>query len=128
MLICPRCGNQNPNGATRCQACGVQFAAAPRPAYPPQGGYAQQPAFVPGKGMAIASMVCGIVSFFVGIWGVILGVLAIVFSVVAKNKGNRSGMATAGLVLGCVGVGISVLFWIACGSVLSAASSMPYLF
>ena len=128
MIYCPRCGNQNPNGATRCQACGVQFAAAPqRPpmqqgyqqGYQQQGyqpapaGYAQKPASVPGKGLGIASMVCGIVSFFV--FGIVLGILAVVFGAMAKNKGYTGGMATTGLVLGCVGLGLSILMIFACG-------------
>lgn len=64
------------------------------------------------NGMAVTSLVCGIV-------GVVLcpfvpSILAVVFSVVAKNQIRDSsgaqggaGMATAGLVLGIIGVA----FW-----------------
>lgn len=57
---------------------------------------------MPGKGFAIASMVLGIVSFFC--FAVITGVLGIIFGGVAKSKGYRGGMATAGIVCGIIGV------------------------
>lgn len=75
----------------------------------------------PGKGLGIASMVCGIVSFFCA--GIILGILAIVFGGVAKSKGYRGGMATAGIVCGAVGLGIYVIVLIIAGS----ASIIPFM-
>lgn len=59
-----------------------------------------------GKGPAIASLVTGIL-------GVLCcspcAVAAIICSVVAKSKGNKSGMATAGLVLGIIGIVIFII-------------------
>ena len=75
-----------------------------------------------GNCMATAAMVCGIVGLF--FFGVVLGVLAIIFGCVAKGqidkkpgkyKGNANCQATAGLVLGIVGVAawaiILALYW-----------------
>ena len=58
-----------------------------------------------GRGQAIASLVTGIL-------GVVCcgpcAIAALILSIVAKNQGNKSGMATAGLVLGIIGI----LIWI----------------
>lgn len=66
------------------------------------------------RGMAIASMVLGIVSLVLGwcLWyislpcaivGLVLGVLA--------NKAKKNGMATAGIVMSIIGIVLSVI-WI----------------
>lgn len=61
----------------------------------------------PYQGFAIASLVLGILSFFC--FGIIAGGLAIVFATIAKNNGNKSGMATAGLVCGIIGVVLTLI-------------------
>ena len=70
-----------------------------------------------GRGIAIASMVCGIVGMFFG--GFILGPLAIIFAIVAKKKGFSGAMATAGLVLGIIAVVAAILVIAFCGSALA---------
>ena len=117
MKVCSRCGAQNQDQAAVCYACGTQFA-------PPQAAPYQQPMYnpmapakVPGKGFGIAALVCGIVSFFFA--GIILGILAIIFGAVAKNKGYRGGMATAGIVLGVIGLALTLVIMIACQSALA---------
>jgi hypothetical protein len=96
---------------------------------PYQGGYGSpyggwgQPAHT--NGLAIASMVCGI------IWVYWLGsILALVFGYVAKSQIDKShgtqtgrGMAVAGIVLGWVGVGFLTLIIVL--SIVSAATSDP---
>jgi len=91
--------------------------AYPPPAYPPPPAYGQQPPPYPypypparsTNGMAIASMVLGIVwVYWVG------SILALIFGYVALNEIRRSkqageGMAIAGIVLGWIGVGILVI-------------------
>jgi Domain of unknown function (DUF4190) len=85
----------------------------------PYGGWARPAAT---NGLAVASMVCGI------LWLYWLGsILALVFGYVAKSQIDRShggqggrGMATAGIVLGWVGVGFLVLFILL--GILGAAS------
>ncbi|MBQ7016860.1 MAG: DUF4190 domain-containing protein [Firmicutes bacterium] len=79
----------------------------------PQGyGYNAAPvaASDPGKGMAIAAMVLGIVSFFC--FPAITGALGIIFGCVAKGKGSRSGMALAGIICGAIGIALWLLMLI----------------
>lgn len=89
-------------------------SAAPHAQQPmlPGGPYGQPPRPAPTNGLAIASLVLGIL----WIWG--LGsLLAVIFATVSKNqirasRGHQggSGLATAGLVLGIIGLAITVLF------------------
>ncbi len=110
MKYCSKCGTENQDAVAYCTNCGTPLnGVATGNAVVPSAG-------TPGKGMAIASMVCGIVSFFC--FGIVLGVLALIFGGVAKSKGYTGGMATAGIVLGCVGLGVYVALWIACGSMV----------
>jgi uncharacterized membrane protein len=64
------------------------------------------------NGMAIAALVCGIAGFLC----LIPGILGIIFGLVAKGQIRQSngtqrgdGMATAGIVLGCIWVAITIL-------------------
>jgi hypothetical protein len=72
-----------------------------------------------GNGIAIAAMVCGIVSVVLG-WipvvfaiAVVLAVLAIIFGIVgvrrARESGRRRGFAIAGLVTGAFGIPVAVI-------------------
>lgn len=55
----------------------------------------------PEDGKATASMICGIVGMV--LCGCMpLGVAALILSIMARNAGNTSGKATAGLVLGII--------------------------
>lgn len=71
--------------------------------------------------MAVAALVCGIVGAvlsFTVIGGLVLGVLAIIFGVIGRNRVKsdpavpHKGLATAGLVLGIVAV-LLTLLWVA---------------
>lgn len=66
-----------------------------------------------GNGLAIASMVCGIVAFVICCVDYImlaLGIAAIVLAVVSRSQnGKFSGMAIAGLVLGIIAVVFSLI-------------------
>jgi uncharacterized membrane protein len=69
------------------------------------------PAVHPKKGMAIASLVLGIVSaVFSCLWfiSVPCAVIAIILGILA-NKAGKIGMATAGLILGIIGIVFTVL-------------------
>ena len=138
-MFCRNCGAQNDDGVLFCAACGnalnepapvqpeVQqpvyqnpnqpvyqnpnqpvyqqpvypYPGYPYPAYP-------QPVKKPGQGMAIASLVLGILGL-VSMGDGISCILAIVFGCIAKKSGNKSGMATAGLVTGIIGCVLSVI-------------------
>ena len=70
----------------------------------------------PSSGLAIASMVLGIVSLFFCLWYIAIpcGILAIVFGVMAGNKAKMgqaggAGMARAGIIMGCIGLAIDAI-------------------
>lgn len=88
-------------------------------------------------GYAIAAMVLGIVGAAsciipgLGIIGLICGVIAIILGVIGKNAIDNSngelggrGMATAGIVLGIITVGLDILLMIACASILGSIGHM----
>jgi GYF domain 2/Domain of unknown function (DUF4190) len=95
----------------------------PAPYQAPYGGapgyYVGNP--VQTNGLAIASMVCGIASFVICCFGGILGIPAVICGHMAISQINSSpvpvagrGMAIAGLILGYLGILITL------GSVLSS--------
>ena len=128
-MVCKNCGTYDDTGAKFCPNCGAslteQEAAPATPAAQPA-AVTQNPVFnnapvqnvpQPGKGMAIAALVLGIVSFFCT--PIVTGVLGIVFGCVAKSKGYPGGMATAGIVCGVIGLILWVLMLIGGGVALA---------
>lgn len=124
-MVCKNCGTYNDDAAKFCASCGADLSLqnADDQAYTPanQAPICDTPAQEPnynyavsgqnqtaepeaGKGLAIASMVCGIVSLLC--FALITGTLGIVFGAIAKSKGCKSGMATAGIICGIIGVGL----------------------
>ncbi|MFA7265918.1 MAG: DUF4190 domain-containing protein [Candidatus Nanopelagicales bacterium] len=99
----------------------------PPPPPPPGGGIPAPPPPPPiggvpaggqqaNNGLAIASLVVGLVSFLCCSFGFIPGVIAIVLGVIArgqiKTTGQRGdGMALAGIILGAIGV-VWAVFWL----------------
>ena len=94
-----------------------EFIPAPQqaPAYNMQGGYpGYQPK--PGSGLAIASLVCGILGVLTGIFifsGLSLGLAGIVLGIVALVKvkngtASGKGMAIGGIVTGALGMIVAV--------------------
>lgn len=95
-----------------------EFIPAPQqaPAYNMQGGYpGYQPK--PGSGLAIASLVCGILGVLTGIFifsGLSLGLAGIVLGIVALVKvkngtASGKGMAIGGIVTGALGMIVAVV-------------------
>lgn len=74
--------------------------------------YPEQPVKT-GNGMAVAALVCGLVGLL--LFGVVLGLLAIIFGAIGLSNANKSpigagkGMATAGLILGIVDILFSLV-------------------
>ncbi|MCL2227345.1 MAG: DUF4190 domain-containing protein [Oscillospiraceae bacterium] len=87
--------------------------------YSPHGGM-NQPDGGQGKGMAIASLVLGILSVLdpTFIFGIIMGIVGIVLAVMAKKKGYIGGMATAGMVLSIIGVALNGIMLLLFGAAL----------
>jgi hypothetical protein len=95
---------------------------APPPTPPPQPATPSYAAGAPStprtNGLAIASLVLGILGFIPCV--LIPSILAVVFGFIARNQIDQSGgmqqgsgMALAGIILGFVWIGISVIWWIA---------------
>ena len=89
---------------------------------------------MPGKNLATASLVCGILSLvfiFFGygaLLGIIAGIAAIICAVNAKKKGFDSGMRKAGFVMGIIGTVLCGITFVSCalclGAIGAAASEL----
>uniref|UniRef100_A0AAU3GS34 DUF4190 domain-containing protein n=1 Tax=Streptomyces sp. NBC_01401 TaxID=2903854 RepID=A0AAU3GS34_9ACTN len=87
------------------------------PGYPGYGG--QQPwGPAPANGLGIAAMVLGIIAvagFCMWGFGIILGILALIFGIVGRGRARRGeatnpGMALSGIILGSISIVISAVF------------------
>jgi len=117
MRYCTFCGQQVSEGASACVHCGRAFPLGSSPQPSPVGTSPAQ-AFPPASetsGLAIGSLVCGLLLFF---WPASLA--AIIMGHISrsqiKNSGGRTtgaGMALAGLILGYIGISILPLLIIA---------------
>lgn len=112
MPFCENCGNEIGQLGVMCPRCGHQ-TGSPSGAAP---GIPQAPvAYGPRRteGTAVASLVLGIGGFLV--CPLVLHVLAIIFGRQAQQKIaadpslDGEGMAKAGVVLGWIGVGVTIL-------------------
>lgn len=108
-------GPQPPTGdpAGAPYAAQPQYPAAPYPGQQyPAGAYGAPP-YYPKNSLAIWSLVLGIAAFvlscgfFTGIPAVIVGNAA--KRAVAEGQADNDGMATAGIILGWVAIGLSVV-------------------
>jgi uncharacterized membrane protein len=101
----------------------MSYGTPPPPPPPPPGYGAPGPygAAQPSRtsGLAIASLVTGILGIFPCCLVGIVSILGIVFGVVARKNIDASqgaekgrGMATAGLICGVVGLVIGIVYWI----------------
>lgn len=125
-MFCNNCGAQNDPGASFCTECGSSLNVIPTT---PENNHTvnnSQPA-QPANGLAIAGMVCGIVSCLC-IVPIVTGVLGIIFGCVAKSKGNKSGMATAGIVCGSIGLALFVLAFIGILSDINSLTDSYYYY
>jgi hypothetical protein len=71
--------------------------------------------------MAISSLVLGIVSlvlFCVPFIGIICGVIGLILGLVANSKPPKHGMATAGIVMSIIAVGLPILYLVFWGAAI----------
>jgi hypothetical protein len=118
MAFCTYCGTEVAEGLAACPKCGHPQAVVAAPA--PGQAVAQA---VPGRrveGLAIASLILGIAGLVV--CPIVPSILAIIFGNQARNKIEidptleGDGMAKTGVILGWVGIGLTVL--VAVGAII----------
>ena len=154
--FCSNCGTEQVEGSRFCHACGAQTEPQTAPQQiivPVQTTYlAPQKKKVPGRGMAIAAMVLGIIGvvsalgsigeLFVTlesgycymtkyelisefIMSILVCILPVIFGIVARKKGYTGGMATAGIATALAGFIILIAVaavYIASANVIEFAS------
>ena len=80
--------------------------------------------------MAVAALVLGVIGV---VWilvpipgtfwiGVILGILAIIFGVIARKGEKGKGMGTGGMILGIIAVVLNLLIFMVCAAALEEAA------
>lgn len=109
-MFCTHCGAENPDASQFCSRCGTNLHASSAPSAGTSapastaGLYSSAPTETSGK--AIASLICGILFFFLpaAVAAIILGHLSL--AEIRRSAGRLAGEGTAiaGLVLGYIGV------------------------
>jgi hypothetical protein len=102
-------------------------------AYPPPGAYGQYGMYPPGfappstNGLAIASLILGIAGWIpCGIGSVVAVILGFVARTqIRESRGRQGGdgLALAGIILGFIGVGLIILFFVLGATIGSSSSS-----
>ncbi|MEW2295888.1 DUF4190 domain-containing protein [Streptomyces sp. NPDC006743] len=112
---------------------GPSYPAAPPVGYPQAPGYGMP--MQPSNGMGTTGLVLGIIgvvcslTFFLWFFGIILGILGIIFGAIGRGKANRGeatnkGAATGGLVCGIIAtVVLPLLGILVFASIMSSAST-----
>lgn len=126
-MFCAKCGTEVEAGSRFCQKCGTpveqpvaQAAAPPQAPTAPPVNY-QPVAAARTSGMAIASLILGIVGF--SLFAIIFGIIAL--SQIKKSNGlvTGKGMAIAGIILGIIAIIVTIIIIIA---VIVAAPTLTY--
>ena len=104
----------------------------PQPAYPPPNQYpvfGTPPAAESGSGMAVASLVLGILSL-VPWWilyvGLPIAIVGIIMGALGRRSVSRRGIATAGLVCSIIGLAVLIIFYLWIASLIHSATTYPY--
>ena len=116
-MICANCGNNVEGNVRACPRCGYQTTEQ----VPQAVNYYSAPVGLSMSGMAIASLVLGIISIpscvCYGIPSIVCGILAVVFArkadeAVANGLAapNSKGLAMAGRICGWVGLSFGLVY------------------
>lgn len=82
--------------------------------------------------MGVASLVLGIIAVVIGLFtggsfgwlGAILAIIGIILGALGKKNPEKSGLATAGLVLSIIGLVLCLLLYIACIACVGGLAAM----
>jgi len=134
-MFCPNCDTENAEGNTVCQSCGASLIS---PASQPPAQAIMRP--TPTSGLATASLIFGILGLTLlptlgSIVAVILGYMAKSEIDSSARQLEGSSLATAGLVLGYIGLGLALLGLVVgvlwglgiCGCGLCSLLSVPFI-
>jgi len=107
-MFCSKCGKELPEGSTVCEDCASSIPSSPsfQDTYKPQSEYSiPDSRNKPNNGTAIASFVLGLLGIipFVGLVGLILGIVSLNQIKTSYGRQKGSGLAIAGIVLGSIG-------------------------
>lgn len=113
MSYCSKCGTEVTGSF--CPQCGAAINATPNPI---QNYQMQRPVNTQKTNvMAIVGFTLGIVSLFINLLGIV-GILALVFSIIGLTQinnagGKGKGLAVTGIILGAIGViwGVAALLF-----------------
>lgn len=84
----------------------------------------------PSNGKATASLVLGIISLIglcIPIAGLVCGIIALILAGTAKKEGCTDTKMKAGMILGIIGIVLSVAMWIINAVILSTSGLMDEL-
>ena len=124
-MFCLNCGRHNDDGVKFCERCGHELVPREKPQREAQedSGEAREPVPEPERprtsGMAIASLVLGILGPVTALAGLVLGFIALNQIGSSKGRLQGSGLATAGLAVSGV---------MALAGILIAAAGIPNMF
>lgn len=82
------------------------------------------------NGKAVAALVLGIVSLLglcIPLVGIICGIIAIILAVMAKKEDSTDGKQKAGMILGIIGIVISIIMWIVNAVILAGSGILDQI-
>ena len=82
------------------------------------------------NGKATAALVLGIISLIgicIPIAGIMCGIIAIILAVMAKKEGSTDGKQKAGMILGIIGIVISIIMWIVNAVILAGSGILDQI-
>ena len=122
MAFCKQCGSELENGVKFCPKCGaaVESSVEVNTTPPTVSECRQQPEVKmksadAGHGLAIGSLVCGIIGIVLWFFGytclisVVLGIVGLVLAGNAKKEGNIEGIRTAGFIVSLIALIIGII-------------------
>lgn len=82
------------------------------------------------NGKAVAALVLGIVSLLglcIPLVGIICGIIAIILAVMAKKEDSTDGKQKAGMILGIIGIVVSIIMWIVNAVILAGSGILDQI-